>query len=180
MTVAGMGTSYETGVEAVTSKIMHISSRAIPAEAKHRSRLHFHLAQQQAIGKWALLTDGQAWLEAPGANLCSVYDDTLFFHTRNALPGITMATVREMAQRKKWRVRESDDWMSDPKRLDELWLMGTPFCLLAVKSVDGVMIGNGRPGPRYIEMIHDWSIMTGVDIPRQIARWDAELEMVHR
>ena len=57
-TVAGMGRAFTEGVHAVTSPIQQVPDACLPSKAKHRSRLHFHLAQQQApTGTWPLLTD---------------------------------------------------------------------------------------------------------------------------
>jgi len=60
----------------------------------------------------------------------------------------------------------------DEVGLDELWLTGTPFCMLPVVSLDGKPIGNGQIGPVFKETLGKWSELVGVDIQQQIMDWD--------
>ena len=172
-TVAGFGRYFTEGVHCVTSKIRQVPNKCVPARAKHRSRLHFHLAQQQApAGTWPiLLDDGHDLCEAPGANLVGVwYNDAdapcILTYNRNALPGISLQTIKELCRTDN---REGIDFGPH----DELWLTGTPFCLLPVVSLDGKPIGDGTPGPVFKETLAKWSKLVGVDIQRQIESWDA-------
>lgn len=172
-TVAGFGRYFTEGVHCVTSKIQQVPDACVPSAAKHRSRLHFHLAQQQApAGTWPiLLDDGHDLCEAPGANLVGVwYNDAdapcILTYNRNALPGISLQTIKELCQTDN---REGIDFGPH----DELWLTGTPFCMLPVVSLDGHPIGTGKPGPVFIETLAKWSALVGVNIPGQIQEWDA-------
>ena len=175
-TVAGFGRYFTEGVHCVTSKIQQVPDACIPSAAKHRSRLHFHLAQQQApAGTWPLLHDahdqGDKYTEAPGANILLKWKgvDGMVALTENCLSGISLQTVRELTH-----TVDGDLFVGDMGgHLDELWLTGTPFCMLPVVSLDGTPIGTGTPGPVFKETLAKWSAMVGVDIPRQITDWDA-------
>ena len=176
-TVAGMGRAFTEGVHAVTSSIQQVPDACLPSKAKHRSRLHFHLAQQQVpTGTWPLLTDRRGWYtEAPGANIITVRPglsgrgpDRIEALTVNALPGISMETVRELTGARQ------GTWTSRQPRPKECWLTGTPFCMLPVVSLDGKPIGDGTPGPVFKETLAKWSELVGVDIQGQIEGWDAE------
>lgn len=167
-TVAGFGKYFIEGVHCVTSSIQQVPDVCIPSQAKHRSRLHFHLAQQQVGEKWPLLKDGEGYYrEAPGANICFVKDGRVSTLTHNALPGISLATVKELTE-------ELPIWLDARPLLDadELWLTGTPFCMLPVVSLDGKPIGDGTIGPLYKQTLAKWSKMVGVDIAQQISEWD--------
>jgi branched-chain amino acid aminotransferase len=175
-TVAGFSKYFTEGVHCVTSKVRQVPNACVPSAAKHRSRLHFHLAQQQApAGTWPLLTtdccypDGpdDEYAEAPGANLVYIQKRHVFTCERNALPGISMQTVKELIpSTPSGGVSGGCLWA------DELWLTGTPFCMLPVVSLDGKPIGNGKIGPVYKETLAKWSEMVGLDIAQQIIDWD--------
>lgn len=174
-TVAGFGKYFTEGVHAVTSAIQQVPDACVPSAAKHRSRLHFHLAQQQApAGTWPLLldtdTESPFYTEAPGANLVLKWKrgTTMLTVEENCLPGISMETVKALIP--------TTSGLFSPghtKDLDELWLTGTPFCMIPVVSLDGKPIGTGTPGPRFKETLAKWSKLVGVDIQRQIESWDA-------
>ena len=166
-TVAGFSKYFTEGVHCVTSPIQQVPDACIPSAAKHRSRLHFHLAQQQAqSGTWPLLIDQSGWYaEAPGANLVQVTRGVVRTIERNALPGISLQTVRELVDTEPGVYHVSH-------RPDELWLTGTPFCMLPVVSLDGKPIGDGQIGPVYKETLAKWSKLVGMDIQEQICQWD--------
>lgn len=179
-TVAGFGKYFTEGVHCVTSKIQQVPDACIPSAAKHRSRLHFHLAQQQApAGTWPLLTqdidDGthgggtlKEYVEAPGANLVMVTNGRVLIQRGNALSGISLQTVQDLTGAKEGYCDE----FAYIQHADELWLTGTPFCALSVVSLDGKPIGDGTPGPGYKATLAKWSEMVGVDIQQQIMDWD--------
>lgn len=169
-TVAGFGRYFTEGVHGVTSDIQQVPDACVPSSAKHRSRLHFHLAQQQApAGTWPLLRDAKGfYCEAPGANLVTVRQGRIGLLDAQALPGISMQTVRELTD------ATSDTWTRRQHRPDELWLTGTPFCLLPVVSLDGTPIGDGTPGPVFKETLAKWNALVGLDIAQQIMDWDAK------
>ena len=184
LTVAGFSKYFTEGVHGVTSPIQQVPDACVPSAAKHRSRLHFHLAQQQAPpGMWPLLLgrfcpeDAEPWYEyteAPGANICYVRHGRIYTVDVNCLDGISLQTVKELVP------TESNGLLRDDCDMDELWLTGTPFCMLPVVSLDGQPIGDGTPGPVFKETLAQWSKLVGVDIAGQIARWDAKLERVSR
>jgi branched-chain amino acid aminotransferase len=170
-TVAGFSKYFTEGVHCVTSSVQQVPDACVPSAAKHRSRLHFHLAQQQATsGTWPILVEREGLVtEAPGANIVTVKDGLVITHERNALPGISMQTVKDIVPSfRATRMRQSDVLAQD-----EMWLTGTPFCMLPVVSLDGTPIGDGKPGPVFRETLAKWSTMVGVDIQGQIESWRA-------
>jgi branched-chain amino acid aminotransferase len=71
---------------------------------------------------------------------------------------------------------QSGDLSCDPydiSNVGELWLTGTPFCMLPVVSLDGRPIGTGKPGPVFQQTLAKWNALVGLDIQEQIARWEA-------
>ena len=180
-TVQGFSKYFTEGVHCVTSPIQQIPDACVPSQAKHRSRLHFHLAQQQApAGTWPLMAhaywnyDGDEQLdyaEAPGANICFVRNGKVFTVDDHALGGISLATVKELIETEEASLPIATVGSID---VDELWLTGTPFCMLPVVSLDGKPIGDGQIGPVYKETIRKWSDLVNCDFDRQIIAWDAQ------
>ena len=176
-TVAGFSKYFTDGVHCVTSQIQQVPDACVPSAAKHRSRLHFHLAQQQApAGTWPLLLcphpdlPQSAYMvtEAPGANICFVEEGVVHVCDVQALHGISMQTVIDLChvQPTAWA------YLDRLLHASEVWLTGTPFCMLPVVSIDRKPIGDGKIGPVYTATLQKWSEMVGVDIQQQIMDWD--------
>ncbi len=173
-TVQGFAKYFTEGVHCVTSSVQQVPNACVPSSAKHRSRLHFHLAQQQAPpGTWPLMQwydpgyEASRWAEAPGANIMFVLDGQVRSLEQHALGGISMQTAKELMNGTECTSRSL--WLPEA---DELWLTGTPFCALPVVSLDGQPIGNGQIGPRYKELMAKWNDLVGLDIAQQIIAWD--------
>ena len=171
-TVKGFSKYFTEGVHCVTSKVQQVPDLCVPSAAKHRSRLHFHLAQMQAPeGTWPLMMDRkQRYCEAPGANLFYVdMSGTPRSCNTAALPGISLATAIEITRAIPGSLHHESAWM-----MPEILLTGTPFCALPVVSLDGKQIGDGKPGIWYRAMMKVWSELVGVDIQQQIEQWDSQ------
>ena len=169
-TVAGFSKYFTEGVHCVTSPIQQVPDACVPSAAKHRSRLHFHLAQQQApAGTWPLMHDSEGLIcEAPGANIMFVTNGDVFSCESGCLHGISMRTAKELTNAGTYYHPIARDFLD----ADELWLTGTPFCMLPVVSLDGQPIGDGKIGPVFKETLAKWSKLVGVDIQQQILDWD--------
>lgn len=169
-TVQGFSKYFTEGVHCVTSQVQQVPDACVPSHAKHRSRLHFHLAQQQAPpGTWPLMQDAFGYYtEAPGANIVTVKAGIVRHIQHGALHGISMNVVHELTD---------STWITSGNLYgyDELWLTGTPFCMLPVVSLDGKPIGDGKIGPVFKETLRKWSELVGLDIQQQIEAWDAPL-----
>lgn len=176
-TVRGMGELFDIGINAVIT-----SQRAIPAsllepKIKNRSRIHYLMANIEAsnmIGKnnWALLLDPDGFIaEGTGDNFFIVKNNKLITpEGRNILRGISreyiMNTLRPNA------VIEKNIEPYDVYTADEAFMTGTPFCMLPVTSLNGLPIGNGKPGGYYKFLLNMWSNEVGVDISKQIKEWN--------
>ena len=165
---------YTDGIHVVTPSIRHIPPQCIDPKMKNRSRLHWWIGDQQshAVDPKAvsLMLDLQGNLtECSGANFVVVNGKTIYSpHSRNILEGVSMLTVRELAEKMGWSWVEKDMQPYDVVNADEAWLTTTPYCIAPATRINSKPIGNGRPGPRFSEMIAAWSNMVGVDILAQI------------
>ncbi len=162
------------GVHVVTPSIRHVPPQCYDPKMKYRSRMHYYLADHEARlvdpEAVALLLDLQGNVtETGGANFLIVERDTIVSPTlTNILPGISRQTVIELAERLGIPFVERDFQVHSVMNADEAWLASTPFCLLPVTRINGVPIGDGKPGPMLRRLLDAWSREVGVDIAAQI------------
>ena len=52
-------------------------------------------------------------------------------------------------------------------------MTGTPFCMLPVTSLNNIKIGKGKRGKIFNILLSTWSKNVGVDIEKQIKRWNS-------
>jgi branched-chain amino acid aminotransferase len=178
-TVAGLSGLFDEGVKLVVSSVRQVPSLSVPARAKHRSRLHFHLAQQKAAPDWALmLTYDDKVAEVPGANICALMDDEhLICTTDEALPGISQRMVADLAEEEGLHVMWDELSVRDILNAQEVWLTATPFCCFWASHLEGRPIGSGMGlvPPMYEKIMDRWSERVGCDIRGQMSGWDNAL-----
>jgi branched-chain amino acid aminotransferase len=112
---------------------------------------------------WAVLLDHHGNLcEGLGSNIFVARDGELLTpHERFVLPGVSRATVLELADRLGVPWREADIDLYDAYNADEVFLTSTSLCICPVRSVNRSPITDGTvPGPitkrltdAYIELV---------------------------
>jgi len=141
---------------------------------KYRSRMHYYLADKEAQladeSAIALLLDLDGNVtETSGANFLIVERGAIVSPTlRNTLPGISRATVIELATKLGIPFVERDLQVYSVINADEAFLASTPYCLMPVTRINGVPIGDGRPGPVVRRLLDAWNELVGLDIYAQI------------
>jgi branched-subunit amino acid aminotransferase/4-amino-4-deoxychorismate lyase len=164
----------DTGAHLVTPSIRHVPPQCYDPKMKYRSRMHYYLADKEAQlvdpEASALLLDLAGNVtETSGANFLIVDRGTIVSPTLvNTLPGISRATVIELAEKLGIPFVERDIQVHSVMNADEAFTASTPYCLLPVTRINGVPIGDGRPGPVWRRLLAAWSDVVGVDIERQI------------
>src|SRR3989338_4240423 len=184
-TVTGNGHLYDKGVNLVIP-----SQRAIPAhlmepKIKNRSRLFYLMANIEISNfkgdnNWALLLDTDGFIaEGTGSNFFMIKDNVIYTpEGHNVLRGITRATVmHDLAPKLGLQCIEKNLEPYDAYTADEAFLTSTPFCLTPAVSLNGVPIGDGKPGKITCSLLDTWSGIVGVDIVAQIKKWDSALSV---
>ena len=171
---------YERGESLVVSDVEQVSSRSWPPELKCRSRMHYYLAEQHARtqrpGARALLLNAHGGVtETLTSNILAYRRDTGLISPlpERILRGISLSTVRELAQAIDLPFVEHELSPRDLASADEVLLTSTPSCVLPVTMLDGQPIGDCRPGPIFARLMQAWSQRVGIDITaqaRQFAR----------
>jgi branched-chain amino acid aminotransferase len=118
-----------------------------------------------------VLTDGNGNItEGPGVNVFAVVDGRVCTPTRGVLEGITRRTVLEVARELDYETVVDFFAVSDLYRAAEVFLTSTAGGVMPVRSLDGVALGDGTPGPvttrlrdRYWELHDDDRYATVVD-----------------
>lgn len=88
-------------------------------------------------------------IEGAHANLWAVLDGQVVTHpaTNRILPGITRATVLELARDRDYSVRERPIQVEELPDADEIFLTGTTTEVRPITELDGEPVADGSPGP---------------------------------
>jgi len=87
------------------------------------------------------------------------------------LPGISLATVRELAKGLSLDWTERDLQVSDVEQADEVMLCSTSPCIWAVTEFNRQPVRDGKPGPTVERLLAGWSDMVGVSIEEQACQF---------
>ncbi|MDB5389387.1 MAG: Branched-chain amino acid aminotransferase [Planctomycetaceae bacterium] len=164
----------DTGSHLVTPSIRHVPPQCYDPKMKYRSRMHYYLADKEAQlvdpDASALLLDLAGNVtETGGANFLIVERGTIVSPTlTNTLPGISRATVIELAAKLGIPFVEKDIQVHSVMNADEAFTTTTPYCIMPVTKINGVPIGDGKPGPIWRRLMAAWSELVGIDIERQM------------
>jgi branched-chain amino acid aminotransferase len=182
-TVMGMGKLFDSGINAVITSQRAIPAHLLDPKIKSRSRIHYQMAnievsQYKGDNNWALLLDPDGFIaEGTGDNFFIVKNSVIITpEGRNILRGISRAYIFELAEQLKLKCIENNIEPYDVYTADEAFMTGTPFCMLPVKSLNNVMIGNEKMGKVTKMLLDRWGENIGVDIVKQIKAFNKEIE----
>ncbi len=177
-TIQGMGRLFDRGINAVIPSQRAIPSMYLDPKIKNRSRLHYMIANIQASlfkgeDNWPLLLDPCGFIaEGTGDNFFIVKGNEIITpQGRNILRGISREYVKSLAAVQGFNPVERNIEPYDVYTADEAFMTGTPFCILPVRSLDGVTINEDFPITRLL--LREWSSQVNVDIVGQIKKWDS-------
>jgi branched-chain amino acid aminotransferase len=150
--------SYSTGIRIFT-----------PATYSPPARHQTRGPQVSDDDVWALKTDQKGYItECTRANFMFVKDGKIMLPDRSeALPGISMATVLELAESMGIPVEEGHYNTSDVYAAEGAYISGTRYCLLPVSTITGVAVLGPVPSEVTSRLIAAWSEMVGMDIVQQ-------------
>jgi D-alanine transaminase len=143
----------DNGVSAVT----HADERWLHCDIKSISLLGNVLMKQYAMDSGAsetvMLRDGFL-TEGSSTNTMIVKDGVVIAPRKSVqiLPGITYDAVFDIAQAHGLKTERRPVTEAELRGADEVWLSSSGREVLAITSLDGRPIGNGRPGPVFREV----------------------------
>jgi branched-chain amino acid aminotransferase len=174
---------YIEGCHAVTPASRAMPAQALDARIKNRSRMAYTLAEIEVKlvdprAQGVLLDIDGNIAENKGGNFFIVADGVLKTPTtRNALAGVSRATVLELAAQLGIPAQEIDIQPYDVYTADEAFFTSTPYCIMPATRFNGLPVGDGAAGPITKRLLEAWSELVGVDIVAQGLR---QLELANR
>jgi branched-chain amino acid aminotransferase len=181
-TVASLAHFYDDGVHLVTPAQRMIPSDLLDAKVKNRSRLHYMVANLQVSlvndpNAMALLLDPDGFIaEGTGSNFFIVQGGVLYTpEGRNLLRGTRRKYILDLARRLGIDAYEKNLELYDAIHADEGFLTSTAFSMLPATHINGLDVGDGKPGPMFKRLMDAWSEDVGLDIIAQTKAFAAEV-----
>ncbi|MCL5267713.1 MAG: branched-chain amino acid transaminase [Bacteroidetes bacterium] len=168
--------ALDDGIEVCVSSWRRPEPDTFPTMAKTGGNyMNSQLIKLEAIANGyseGIALDSNGYIsEGSGENIFVVMDGALYTTPLHAsiLPGITRASVLQLAKDAGIEVREETMLREVLYVADEVFFAGTAAELTPIRSVDKIKVGNGKPGPitremqkRFFEVVrdgvdkHDW------------------------
>jgi len=160
---------YKKGLKIVTVPTQRNISEAINPQIKSLNYLNNILAKIEAINagvQEAIMLNSDGYVaECTGDNIFMVKNGTLITPPVyiGALRGITRQAVMELANKAKLKVRQEVLTRHEFFNADECFLTGTAAEIAPVVSIDGRVIGDGKPGKVTQKLLRDFRQLTKKD-----------------
>ncbi len=145
--------ALESGIRCTFSSWRRIDPKTLPVTAKAVGHyLNSLLAVLDAKEKGfdeAIMLDSDGYVaEGPGENIFAVKNATLYTPEAESsiLPGITRASVIELARESGYEVVEKPLTKEELLTADEVFFTGTAAEVSPIREIDGVRIGKGKRG----------------------------------
>lgn len=171
---------YSTGQHLVVPETRQVPPQCIDPRIKSRNRLHWYLADRQAREQAdtaaALLLDLDGHLtETSFGNFYIVRAGTILTpRFEKTLGGVSRRVVADIARFLGVPFEQADLTVDDALAADEVFTSSTPYCVLPVTKLNDTVLGDGRPGPLYQQILETWNTMVGLDIAAQARSQAAE------
>ncbi|MBS4178901.1 branched-chain-amino-acid transaminase [Lederbergia citrea] len=160
---------YETGLEIVTVATRRNRSDVLSPMVKSLNYLNNILVKIEAnlagVPEALMLNDQGYVAEGSADNIFIVKNNKLLTPPGHvgALVGITRNAILDLAREKGYEVAEAVFTRHDVYTADEVFLTGTAAEVIAVKKVDGRVIGEGKPGPVTQDLLDSFRELTQND-----------------
>ena len=164
------------GIRLRTSSFQRNSVNAMMTKAKIAGNyVNSILAKLEAVKQGfdeAMMLDTEGYVsECSGENIFIVKNNIIKTTPVNTiLPGITRASIIEIAKELNYEVREEKFTRDEVYIADECFLTGTAAELTPVRELDNRQIGEGKPGP-ITKKLQDIFLKTVTGKTKEYERW---------
>jgi D-alanine transaminase len=143
----------QNGVSAISTNDIRWDRCDIKAIALLSNVLLRQMAVDAGAAETILFRDG-ILTEGAASNIFAVENGVILSppKDRHMLPGITYDVVIEMAEANNIPVEIGYFEEARIRKADELWITSSTKEILAIVSLDGKQLGNGKPGPIFQRM----------------------------
>jgi branched-chain amino acid aminotransferase len=168
---------YMHGVPAAIPPTRRIPHQCLDPKIKSTSRMNLVLAEMEAKlvdpEAWSILLDIDGNIaENKSSNVFLVKDGALYTPlTDSVLAGITRETVFELAGKLGIPAHAADLQPYHALTADEAFFTASSYCIMPIRSVNGVTLGDGKPGPITRRLLAAWGEMVGVDLLEQARKY---------
>lgn len=165
---------YRDGIDVVVPPTRRTAPDMLSPRAKTHNYLNLIVGDLEAKAAnpqaWGVLLDSDGHIaEGIGSNFFLVRDGILLTpRSRQVLPGISRATIIELAEKAGIALEETDIDLFDAYTADEAFLTSTSLCICPVASVNGARVGAGKvPGPVTKRLMDAYVQLVGFDFVQQ-------------
>jgi branched-chain amino acid aminotransferase len=161
------------GITLATASIRRPGPDVLDPKIHHNNLINSILAKIEANAAGAddaILLDGRGFLaETNATHVFLVVAGVVRTPTTRACPeGITRAVVLELLARSGRPYEVDDISPAELRRADEVFVTGTMGELVPVLAVDGVEVGDGKPGPVTAELTAQFRALTATEGTRLV------------
>jgi branched-chain amino acid aminotransferase len=168
---------FRDGMRIVVPPTRRVPPSMLSPRAKMHQYLNLIIADREAKAAdpeaWSVLLDENGNLaEGTGSNVFLVADGAIATpRERYVLPGISRATVLELAAKLGIPAREADLDLYDAANAEEIFVTSTSLCICPVVRFNGRKVGDGGvPGPITKRLTQAYVDLVGCDFVRQYTR----------
>jgi branched-chain amino acid aminotransferase len=168
---------HRDGIDIVVPAVRRVGPDMLSPRAKTHNYLNLVMGDLQAKavdpGAWAVLLDVNGNLaEGTGSNIFIVRSGRLKTpEARYVLPGVSRATVIELAATLGLAADEGPIDLYDAYTADECFITSTSLCICPARSINGRVFGDRRvPGPVTRRLMDAYVALIGFDFVGQYLR----------
>ena len=162
---------FRVGQTLTISEVRNVPESCWSPKIKTRARLHYYLADQEALARTrdphaaGLLLDQDGFVtETSSANVLIVEGERLISPRRERiLDGISLGRTLRLAERRRIEVRFEDISIERAKAADAMWLCGSSGCLWQAGRLDERAYDFARSEQLFAQFVDDWTRDVGID-----------------
>lgn len=161
--------AYKNGLKAVSVSTRRNIPDALNPKIKSLNYLNNILVKIQsnlAGAGEAIMMNAQGYVtEGSGDNIFIIKNGVITTPPcyLGALDGITRQAIIEICEKKGYKLKEEPFTMHDIYVADEVFLTGTAAEVIAVREVDGRIIGSGQAGPVTLKLLEEFRSIVDQD-----------------
>lgn len=161
--------AYENGLRIVSVSTRRNVPDALNPKIKSLNYLNNVLVKIQAnlagVGEALMLNTEGYVTEGSGDNIFIIKNGAIITPPcyLGALEGITRGTIMDIARKLGYTVKEEPFTLHDVYVADEVFLTGTAAEVIAVREVDGRVIGSGKAGPITTRLLKEFRSIVDKD-----------------
>lgn len=168
---------YREGAHVVVPSIRRTPPECVSPRAKVSNKMNHFQAELEVKAldpdAFALMLDVDGNIaESTGSDFLFISDGVLRIPQRRThLTGVSLLTAAELAEQLGMPTDEGAFTLFDLYNAEEAMLTASTYCLLPVVKVNGLPLGDGKPGPVVRKLLDAWSEMVGLDIVGEAFRY---------